>query len=66
MGKKDKGVTVNDIEQVRVIMVTKDGRAFYGFCNNEMAKNVIVGTTRFVELDSDKLTPINLSEFIKK
>jgi hypothetical protein len=47
-------------------MRTKDGRTFYGFCKNEMTKNVIVGTTRFIELDSDKVLPVNLSEYIKK
>lgn len=66
MKKEDKGVTVNDIEQIQVIMRTKDGRTFYGFCKNEMTKNVIVGTTRFIELDSDKVLPVNLSEYIKK
>ena len=66
MKKEDKGVTVDDIEQIQVIMRTKDGRTFYGFCKNEMAKSVIAGTTRFIELDSDKVLPVNLSEYIKK
>ncbi len=66
MKKEDKGVTVNDLENVQVIMRTKDGRTFYGFCNDEMTRNVIVGTTRFIELDSDKLMPVNLGEYIKK
>ena len=66
MKKEDKGVTVNDLENVQVIMRTKDGRTFYGFCNDEMTRNVIVGTTRFIELDSDKIIPINLGDYIKK
>lgn len=66
MKKEEKGVTVNDLENVQVIMRTKDGRTFYGFCNDEMTRNVIVGTTRFIELDSDKLMPVNLGEYIKK
>jgi len=64
--KEDKEVTVNDIENVQVIMRTKDGRTFYGFCNNEMTRTIIVGTTRFIELDSDKVMPVNLGEYIKK
>ena len=66
MKNEDKGVTVNDIEDVQVIMRTKDGRAFYGFCKNEMTRNVIVGTTRFIELDADKVMPVNLGEYIKR
>ena len=66
MKKEEKGVTVNDLENVQVIMRTKDGRTFYGFCNDEMTRNVIFGTTRFIELDSDKLMPVNLGEYIKK
>ena len=66
MKNKDKGVTVDDLENVQVIMRTKDGRMFYGFCNNEMTRNVICGTTRFIELDSDKVMPINLGDYIKR
>ena len=66
MKNEDKGVTVNDLENVQVITRTKDGRMFYGFCNNEMTRNVIFGTTRFIELDSDKVMPVNLSEYIKR
>lgn len=66
MKKEDKGVTVNDIENVQVIMRTKDGRTFYGFCKDEMTRHVIVGTTRFIELDSDKVMTVNLGEYIKK
>jgi hypothetical protein len=66
MKNEDKGVTVNDLENVQVIMRTKDGRMFYGFCKDEMTRNVICGTTRFIELDSDKVMPVNLGEYIKK
>ena len=66
MKKEDRVVKVNDLENVQVIMRTKDRRTFYGFCNNEMTRNVIVGTTRFIELDSDKIIPINLGDYIKK
>ena len=47
-------------------MITDDGRVFVGTCDNDLTKTIVARTTKFIELDSDKVASINIEEYLKK
>ena len=58
-------MTTDDIKYAQVTLISKDGRCFVGEINPVLPL-VSLSTIKFVELDSDKVAEVKLSDYAKK
>lgn len=50
MNEEIKGVTINDIENIQVQLILKDGRILFGVTDHPIIKNILAQHVNFAEV----------------
>lgn len=57
-------MTTKDIEQCQITLISKTGKIFVGFTDNDVLLNFMSTIVKFVEIDKEKTDTVKLKDLL--